>query len=115
MYDNSTTSVSEITASTSDLAVGSDWTKGTPTTLSLWFYGDTDNPATDQVYVKVNGIEKAVDVDLTVESWQEVNIDLVSFGVDLQHVTSLAISIQGAGSGIVFIDDIRLYSPAAAQ
>jgi hypothetical protein len=111
MYDNRTASVSEVTASTSDLAVGSDWTIGTPATLSLWFYGDTDNPATGRMYVKVNGIEKAVDADFTAESWQEVNIDLASFGADLQHVTSLAISIQSGGSGMVFIDDIRLYAP----
>jgi hypothetical protein len=115
MYDNRTASVSEVTASTSDLAVGSDWTIGTPATLSLWFYGDTDNPATGRMYVKVNGIEKAVDADFTAESWQEVNIDLASFGADLQHVTSLAISIQSGGSGMVFIDDICLYSSAAAQ
>ena len=59
--------------------------------------------------VKVNGIEKAVDVDLTAESWQEVNIDLATLGVDLQRVTSLALVIKGTGSGMVFVDDIQLH------
>jgi len=89
------------------LSPAEDWTKHSVKTLSLWFSGDASNTAA-QMYVKVNGIEKAVDVDLTAESWQEVNIELASFGADLQRVTSLAISIQGAGSGIIFVDDIRL-------
>ena len=85
-----------------------DWTRAGVKTLRLYLYGDPNN--TDgQLYVKVNGIEKAVDVDLTVESWQEVNIGLVSFGADLQRVVSLAIVIKGTGSGIVYVDDIRLY------
>ncbi|MHC4325149.1 MAG: discoidin domain-containing protein, partial [Planctomycetota bacterium] len=115
IYDNTAANLSEITVNPADLPIGRDWTVGSPAILTLWFYGDTDNPGTDQVYVKVNGIEKAVDVDLTAENWQEVNIDLVSFGADLQNVASLAISIQGTGSGIVLIDDIRLYSSGDAE
>jgi hypothetical protein len=115
MYDNTAANLSEVTVNPAELPIGRDWTVGSPAILTLWFYGDTANPATDLIYVKVNGIEKAVDVDLTAESWQEVSIDLVSFGTDLQNVTSLAISIQGTGSGMVFIDDICLYSQAAAQ
>jgi hypothetical protein len=34
---------------------------------------------------------------------------MATFGVDLQQVTSLAISVKGAGSGLVYVDDIRLY------
>ncbi len=84
-----------------------DWTRAGINTLTLYVYGKADNTAA-QFYAKVNGVEKAADVDFTNESWQEVNIELTQFGVDLQHVTSLAISIQGAGSGVVFIDDIRV-------
>ena len=78
--------------------------------MTLYVYGQADNVG-GQLYLKVNGVEKAVDVDLTSESWQEVNIELGSFGVDLQRVTSLAISIQGAGSGMLLIDDILVGAP----
>lgn len=85
-----------------------DWARAGIKTLRLCFYGDSYN-IEGQLYVKGNGPEKSVDVDLTVESWQEVKIKLVSFGSDLQRVISLAIAIKGAGSGIVYVDDIRLY------
>jgi hypothetical protein len=63
------------------------------------------------MYIKINGVEQAIDVDLTDESWQEVNIDLADFtGVDLESVVSMTIGIGGAGSsGTVYIDNIRLY------
>jgi hypothetical protein len=58
--------------------------------------------------VEVNGVAKAVDVDFTAESWQEVNINLATLGVDLQRVSSLAVSIEGTASGLVLLDDIWL-------
>ncbi|MBN1361032.1 MAG: discoidin domain-containing protein [Sedimentisphaerales bacterium] len=84
-----------------------DWTSAGANTLTLYVRGQAGNGA-GQFNVKVNGIAKTVAVDFTAESWQEVNVDLVGLGVDLQHVTSLAVSIEGAVSGMVLIDDIRL-------
>jgi hypothetical protein len=113
-YDNSTASFSEVSVSASDLSIGSDWTVGAPNTLSLWVYGDPSNPATEQMYVKINGAKVVIsDVDMTLAAWQEVTIDLADFNTNLSNVTTFAIGIErtGAtgGSGIVFIDDIRLY------
>jgi hypothetical protein len=119
MYDNRTANVSEVTASTSDLAIGSDWTVGAPTTLSIWFYGDTDNPATDRMYAKVNGVKRIYDGELAQTQWQEFSVDLVSLGIDLNNVSTIAVGIERigttSGSGMVFIDDIRLYRLVAAQ
>jgi hypothetical protein len=89
-------------------SVAQDWTRAGINTLALFVYGKADNIG-GQLYVKVDGVEKAVDVNLNDESWQEVNIEIATLGVDPQQVTSLAISIKGAGSGTVFVDDIRLH------
>jgi len=84
--------------------------------LSLWFYGDTANPATDRMYVKVNGIKVIYDGDLAQAQWQEFTIDLASLGIDLANVTSLTIGFETGGSGMVFIDDICLYkTPLSAD
>ena len=108
LYDNTgNVNNSEVTR-TFDTA--QDWTRAGINTLTLYVYGQAGN-AGGQLYVKVNGIEKAVDVDLTSESWQELKIELGSFGVNLQRVTSLAISIRGAGSGMVFVDDVLVGAP----
>jgi len=115
MYNNGTASISEVTASTSDLAVGSDWTVGAPAVLTLWFYGDPNNSTTEQMYVKVDNARVVCDGDLTQTDWQEFPIDLASLGIDLSNVTTLTIGFERTGitggSGMVFIDDIRLYAP----
>ena len=94
-----------------------DWTRSGIGALSLWFHGNPNN-AVEQMYVKVNGSKVVyggnVD-DIKQASWQQWNIDLVSFGVDLANVTQLAIglgdetNLTPGGAGIVYIDDICLY------
>jgi len=114
-YNNSVASISEVIVNTSDLPIGSDWTKGSPEQLTLWFYGDPANAATDQMYVKVNSAKKIFDGSLAQSSWQEFPIDLASLGIDLSNVTTLTIGLERTGvtggSGMIFIDDIRLYAP----
>jgi len=111
-YDNSTASYSEATANVADLAIGWDWTKYGIKTLSLWFSGAANNVA-GQMYVKVNGSKVTYDGDasnLTLAAWQPWNIELASFGMNLQSVTNLSIGIDGNGaSGLLSFDDIRLY------
>ncbi|MHC4174791.1 MAG: LamG-like jellyroll fold domain-containing protein [Planctomycetota bacterium] len=114
-YDNSTASYSEATANIANLPIGQDWTKSGVKTSSLWFYGDPTNAA-EQMYVKINGSKVTYDGDannLTRIPWQTWNIDLADFGVNLDNVTELSIGLErnGAvgGSGVVYIDDIRLY------
>ena len=108
-YNNTVASISEITANTSDLSIGPDWTGANIKALTLYIHGSEDNLG-GQLYVKLNGVRRDQSADLAGEYWQEVNIDLASFGVDLQNVTSLTIGIAGAGStGLIYIDDTRLY------
>jgi len=120
MYDNTAANKSEVTVNTADLPIGRDWTVGSPATLSLWFYGDPNNPDTEQMYVKVNGAKAIYDGDLTQTEWQEFSVDLASLGIDLTNVTSLTIGFErigaSGGSGMVLLDDIRLYkTPLSAD
>ncbi|MHC4118369.1 MAG: discoidin domain-containing protein [Planctomycetota bacterium] len=116
MYDNSTASLSEVTVDPGNLSVGRDWTVGSPQTLVLWFHGSPGNAATEQMYVKLNGVEVMYPGDMADTArprWTQWNIDLAALGVDLGNVTELSIGLKrtGAtgGAGTVFIDDILLY------
>lgn len=118
-YDNTIASMSEVKASTSDLPIGGNWIKGGAQTLILWFYGDPNNPTTEQMYVKINNRKVIYDGDLnnlTKQRWTQWNIDLESLGINLNNVTTFIIGFEriGAmgGSGTVLIDDIRLYRSA---
>ena len=109
-YENSSSTVSE-----ADFAVTmSDWTQAGITTLALYVHGAADNSG-GQLYVTINGVKVAYDggaESLTTLSWQPWNIDLGSVGTNLSNVTALTIGIEGAGSGLVYIDDVRLYRSA---
>jgi hypothetical protein len=109
MYDNSVAGLSEVTVNPAELPIDRDWTRANIKALTLYIHGIEENLG-GQLYVKLNGERRDQNTDLAGEYWQEVNIDLASFGVDLQNVTSLTIGIAGAGSsGLVYIDNIRLY------
>ncbi len=97
------------------IAIGSDWTVGSPEALVLWVYGDPNNPDTEQMYVKLNGAKVTYSADLTQEDWQQLTIDLTAFGIDLTNVTTLTIGFERTGtiggSGMILLDDIQLYRP----
>ena len=42
------------------------------------------------------------------------NIDLASTGANLQNVSSVTIGVEGSGSGVIYVDDLRLYAAAPA-
>ena len=116
-YNNAVASMSEVTASTSDLASGSDWSKGGAGALGLWFYGDPNNAVTEQMYVKINGTKVLYDgdtSDIAIPKWTLWIIDLASTGVNQSNVTTLTIGFErtGAtgGTGTMLFDDIRLYN-----
>ncbi len=99
------------------LSPSQDWTKNGVQALSLNFYGDPDN-AVEQMYVKLNGSKVVYDgdaADIKRASWQNWIIDLASFGADLKNVKTIALgfgeesNLVAGGSGVVYIDDIRLY------
>jgi len=114
-YNNTTASISEVTANTDSLPIGRDWTTSAPEILSIWIYGDPNNSTTEQMYVKINTAKVVFDGDLTQAQWQEFSIDLASLGINLSNATMLTIGFEktGAtgGSGMIFIDDIQLYKP----
>jgi hypothetical protein len=117
-YDNSVASYSETTTNTSDLAIGHDWTATEVQVLTIWFYGDPNNAVTEQLYVKLNGSKVVYDGDfanLTKSEWTRWDINLSEFGINLTNVTRLDIGLERkeptGGSGVLFIDDIRLYPP----
>ncbi len=118
-YDNTSVSSSEVTVNPVDLAIGPDWSIRGAQTLVLWFYGNPDNSVTEQMYVSINGTKAAYTGDydnLTRQRWTQWNIDLASLGVNQSNVSTFSIGFErtGAtgGSGIVLIDDIRLYKSA---
>jgi hypothetical protein len=95
-------------------AAPQNWTEAGVQTLGLFFHGTAGN--TGQLYIKVNGSKVAYDgdaADIEQEQWNRWDIDLASFGVNLQNVTTLTIGIDGNDvSGTLYFDDIGLYVPA---
>ena len=108
--------------------IGSDWTASGVKALVLSFYGQSDNDANEQMYVRLHDTDSNAVVtygdygedpnDLRVEEWQEWNIDLEDFnsaGVDLTNVTRITIGFGdkggSGGDGTVYFDNIGLYPP----
>jgi hypothetical protein len=112
-FDNTTAAYSEATRT---FDPSQDWTQYGVKGLTLWFFGDPANTAT-QMYVKINGRKVAYDGDadnLLRKPWQMWYIDLSTLtGVNLKKVTELAIGLE-SGKGVVFIDDVGL-SPRSRQ
>ena len=118
-YSNTNATYSEATINIEGLAVGTDWTINDFKVLSLWFYGGQFNSSTEQMYLKLNDVKLIYDGEpgyLQQAAWQEWNIDLAAFGIDLGHVTTLSIGFERIGTagsfGTVLFDDIRLYISA---
>jgi hypothetical protein len=96
-----------------------DWTRHGVTDLTLWFKGQADNVA-EPMYVALNGSAvKYHDDPAAAETieWMQWTIPLQVFadqGVVLTNVSTLAIGlgdkdqVSNDGSGVVYIDDIRL-------
>ena len=112
VYNTTVASYAEVTLPTSESSLGSNWVQRDFNTLSIWFYGDPNNTGTEQLYVKLNNSKVLINtVDLTLAEWQNVEIPLADFNINLSNVTQLVIGLDrnGAGSeGILFMDDIRL-------
>jgi len=118
-YDNTTAGLSEVTCNTNDLFIGSNWSLGSPEALVLWLRGDPDNnPATDQLYVKLGNARVNYNGDISLAQWRSWSIDLTTLGLNLSSVSGLTIGLErtgGAGGrGVVLLDDIRLYGLAPA-
>ncbi len=109
--------------------IGSDWTVGgVAKMLSLWFYGDPLNSiepmwvqltdaSNNKFKVLYGAYADEAASDVNEASWHEWLIDLADFtGVTVSNVKSIAIGIgneggPAGGSGTLYFDDIRLYTP----
>jgi concanavalin A-like lectin/glucanase superfamily protein/F5/8 type C domain-containing protein len=110
-YDNTGgISVAEVELA---LTPAQNWTQAGVTTLVVSFRGDLDNDDA-QVYVKINGTKVTGGGSTTMVLWKQWNIDLASTGANLQNVTSVTIGVEGSGSGVIYVDDLRLYAAAPA-
>ncbi len=92
--------------------INRDWGQHGVVSLSLMFSGTTTNTP-GQMYIKVNDEKIAtypVSSDLTLPQWQAWTMDLPASA--LGNVETLAIGFEG-GSGVVYIDAIRLYAQAS--
>jgi hypothetical protein len=113
-YNNTSASLSEVTVDPGNLPIGRNWSKGSPQALVLWIYGDPNNTGTEQLYVKLNNSKQVINgIDLTQATWQNAEISLADFGINLANVTQLVIGLERTGAtgseGILFMDDIWLY------
>jgi len=95
-------------------AAPQDWTQHGFTTLVLFFRGQLSNsPA--PVYVKINDTKVSFNNGAAATAlpvWKQWNIPLTVAGVNFKSVKSLAIGVEGSGTGTLFVDDIRLYAVA---
>ncbi len=88
-----------------------DWTVSGVKTLSLMFAGSPG--LTGQLYCKIGGTKLLYDggaSDLGLSTWHAWNLNLAAVGGNLKDVRELAIGVEGGTSGILYIDDIRLYT-----
>ncbi|MHC4647083.1 MAG: LamG-like jellyroll fold domain-containing protein [Planctomycetota bacterium] len=136
VYNNSIAwfKYSEIDANTTgprpgNLKIGADWTETEVSALTLFFYGQPGNDTTEQMYMALEdgssniGISNYGDTggdmgDVAVAEWHQWDMALSDFeddGVILTNVSKVRMGfgdrdnpVEG-GSGIVFVDDIRLY------
>jgi hypothetical protein len=99
-----------------------DWTVKGVNRLTIWYRGGSANAA-EQMYVALNDSAVVTNDNpnaAQASSWTEWNIDLQAFadqGVNLTNVTSITLGLgnranpTAGGSGMMYFDDIRLYTP----
>ena len=94
-----------------------DWTRSGVKMLVLYFQGVDTNKG-GKLYVEINN--KRIDYpgdasDLTKMIWTQWTIDPASENMNPQSVETLTIGVEGiSSSGVLYIDDIRLYEEAPA-
>jgi hypothetical protein len=105
------------TTSEAELSLGEaqDWTQGGAKMLVVFFRGALGN-APGQLYLKVNNTK--VDFPggtaaLAAPVWKQWNVDLATLGNTAKSVTKLTIGVSGSGTGLIYLDDIRLYRSTA--
>jgi hypothetical protein len=101
------------------LTANKDWTVKGVDTLTIWYRGSNSNSA-ETMYVMLNGSANVDNDDpaaTQASGWTEWNIPLQAFadqGVNLANVNSITLGLKSGsgGTGMIFVDDVRLYPPA---
>ncbi|MBL7186510.1 MAG: LamG domain-containing protein [Phycisphaerae bacterium] len=117
-YDNNL----KFSEATKTLVYPRNWTEQGVGVLSLWIRGASANAA-ERVYVALNGVAVYHEDPAAAHgtSWTEWPIPLSAFadkGVNLAAVNTISIglgdknNITAGGSGVLYVDDIRLYRSA---
>ncbi len=115
-YDNTgANSFSQVSAQSVDLPIGTtDWSKGSPKSLVIWFMGEPNNTPS-QLYIKLNNTKVVYDgkpAYLSQSVWRQWAIDLSQVNVDLGNITSITIGLENTGNqsgkGTLLLDDIAL-------
>ena len=107
---------------TRTLTPAENWTREGVAELSLWIRGDVANPV-ERIYAAVNGVALFYDDPAVIQgtTWTEWRIPLSAFadqGVNLAAINIVSIglgdknNITDGGSGVLYVDDMRLYRPA---
>jgi hypothetical protein len=94
-------------------APAQNWTAEGVTTLVVHFRGTAGNTM-GQLYAKINGVKvpyNGASDDIASRRYLAWPIDLASLGVNLAAVTELTIGVEGAETGVVYVDAIRLTRP----
>ncbi|MCF7973000.1 MAG: DUF4457 domain-containing protein, partial [Phycisphaerae bacterium] len=94
-------------------ALPQDWTRAGATTLVIYFFGSPGS--TGQLYATINNAKVNYSghaANLSLPVWTQWNIDLVSINTNLQNIQTLSLGVDGNASGMILVDDIRLYVTA---
>ncbi|MBP7053505.1 MAG: discoidin domain-containing protein [Phycisphaerae bacterium] len=114
-YENTSTAPYSETKRTFDTA--QNWSAHGVKTLVLYWQGLAANTSAT-LYVKINDTKVVYNAGAgatTMPLWKQWNIDLAATGANLKSVKSLTIGIgdgKTAGTGTIYVDDIRLYAAA---
>ncbi len=89
-----------------------DWTQHGYTALVLYFRGlPANSPAS--LYLKINDTKVSYNNGATATTmplWKQWMIPLADTGATLKSVKSLTIGVEGAGTGMMYFDEVRLYA-----
>ena len=90
-----------------------DWSGHGIQTLIMNFYGDPNNTGTS-VFAEINGkkVTYPDNAALKLGQWHQWPIDLATLGINLNAITSMSIGIDGAGSGMILVDELSLFRTA---
>lgn len=121
-YDTLTHPYSEVIANSESLPIKTtDWSAGSPSTLTIWFRGDpnTTTVGDSELYCKLGGMTATFSGSLDIlkkDLWIQWDIDLAGLGVNLNNIPSITIGIKKIGTvgggGVIYLDDIMLTGKA---